>query len=41
MTDAIVVEISDEGFNALRERVNELQPEMDYTDPREMKRVET
>ena len=41
MTDAIAVEISDEGFNALRERVNELQPEMDYTDPREMKRVET
>ena len=41
MADAIAVEISDEGFNALRERVNELQPEMDYTDPREMKRVET
>lgn len=41
MTDAIDVEISDEGFNALRERVNELQPRADYTDPREMKRVET
>ncbi|MDE6845504.1 MAG: hypothetical protein K2J99_07035 [Lachnospiraceae bacterium] len=41
MTDAIAVEISDEGVKALRERVNELQPETDYTDPREMKRVET
>ena len=41
MTDAIDVEISDEGFNVLRERANELQPEMDYTDPRKMKRAET
>lgn len=41
MTEAIEVEISDEGFKALRKRVNELQPAMDYTDPREMPRVET
>ncbi len=41
MTDAIEVEISDEGLKALRKRVNELQPAMDYTDPREMPRVET
>ena len=33
--------ISDEGLRALRERVNELQPKIEYTDPREMKRVET
>ena len=33
--------ISEEGLRALRERVNEIQPKIEYTDPREMPRVET
>ena len=33
--------LSEEGLRALRERVNEIQPKIEYTDPREMPRVET
>ena len=38
---SVNLSISEEGLRALRERVNELQPKIEYTDPREMKRVET
>ena len=38
---SVNLSISEEGLSALRERVNELQPKIEYTDPREMKRVET
>ena len=38
---SVNLSISDEGLSALRERVNELQPKIDYTDPREMPRAET
>ncbi len=41
MTDAVNVKISDEGLDALRERVNELQPEIDYDDFGEAHPVET
>ncbi|MDE5599182.1 MAG: hypothetical protein K2J04_15310 [Lachnospiraceae bacterium] len=33
--------ISEEGLRALRERVNEIQPKIEYTDPREMPRAKT
>lgn len=41
MTDAIDVEISEEGFKALREKVKEFEPELDYIDFDKVKPVET